>query len=253
MRILTKFIKLPKGSALGETVTMFSNNQNGVRSRDFMSNNKIQIRLQHDCQKHYRGDYFLEIKRGEQDDGGVVIANETAGLYFMAFDLKEPWATHRKYQVFGEKHADLFARPEATAHRIVMCQVMMEAIRDAVAKMKNEACAKYLLTRYFFMYTIRQMIDHDPVGNALLSTPQKFVKTVKKRDAFRKCMRTVAEEIVVDLNLELEPSGDNFDFRDRMRDEVWVKDLSTKIVSLRIKLVQQGRMKSIKHLWEEFS
>jgi len=36
----------------------------------------------------------------------------------MAFDLKEPWGTHRKYQVFDEKHADLFARPEVTADRI---------------------------------------------------------------------------------------------------------------------------------------
>lgn len=253
LRILTKFIKLPKNSALGEIVTMFSNNQNGVRSRDFMSNNKIQIRLQHDFQDHYGGAYFLEIKRGEQDDGGVVLTNETAGLYLMAFDLKEPWGTHRKYQVFGEKHADIFARPEATAHRIVLCQVMMEAIKEAVVKMTNEACAKYVLTRYFFMYTIRQMIDRDAIASTLLSSPQRFVKTAKKRDAFRRSMRTVADEIVVDLNLELEPLGEDFDYRDKMRDERWVKELSTKIVSLRIKLVQQGRMKSIKQLWEEFS
>ena len=253
LRILTKFIKLPKDGALGEIITMFSNNQNGVRSRDFMSNNKIQIRLQHDFKQHYGGEYFLEVKRGEQDDGGTVLTNETAGLYLMAFDLKEPWATHRKYQVFGEKHTDIFARPEATAHRIVMCQVMMEAIRGAIKKMANEACAKYNLTRYFFLYMIRQMIDHDAIAKPLLSNPQKFVKAAKKRDAFRKTMHTIADEIVVDLNLELEPLGDDFDYRDKMRDEAWVKDLGKKILSLRIKLMQQGRMKSIKQLWEEFS
>jgi AIPR protein len=253
LRILTKFIKLPKDSALGEVVTMFSNNQNGVRSRDFMSNNRVQIRLQHDFQQHYGGEYFLEIKRGEQDDGGIVLTNENAGLYLMAFDLKEPWATHRKYQVFGEKHAELFARPEATAHRIVMCQVMMEAIKDAIVSMTNQPCSKYVLTRYFFMYTIRLMIDHDPINTSLLSNPQKFVKTAKRRGALRKTMRMVADEIVVDLNAELEPLGDDFDYRDKMRDEAWVKDLSRKIYTLREKLVIQKRMKSIKQLWEEHS
>jgi hypothetical protein len=253
LRILVKFIKLPKNAALGETITMFSNNQNGVRSRDFMSNNKTQIRLQHDFKQHYGGDYFLEIKRGEQDDGGVVLTNEDAGLYLMAFDLREPWATHRKYQVFGEKHAELFARPEATAHRIVLCQVMMEAIKDAVVSMTNQPCSKYLLTRYFFLYTIRLMIDHDPICSSLLSNPQKYVKTAKKRDALRKTIRTVANEIVVDLNAELDPLGDDFDYRDKLRDETWVKDLAKKIYTLREKLVLQKRMDSIKQLWEEHS
>ena len=66
-------------------------------------------------------------------------------------------------------------------------------------------------------------------------------------------MRTVADEIVVDLNAELEPLGDDFDYRDKMRDEAWVKDLSKKIYTLREKLVLQRRMKSIKQLWEEHS
>jgi hypothetical protein len=253
LRILTKFVKLPKDSKLGDIVTRFSNNQNGVRSRDFMANNRVQIRLQSDFTKHYGGKYFLEIKRGERDDGGTVLTNETAGLYLMSFDLKEPWATHRKYQVFGEKHAEIFARPEVTAHRIVMCHVMMEAIVSACEGMTNQSCAKYVLTRYFFMYTIRQMIDHDPIKSALLTNPSRFVKKTADRNAFRACMRTVADEIVVDLNVELEPLGDDFDYRDKMRDEEWVKELSKKIYALRMKLVQQQRMKSIKQLWDEHS
>jgi hypothetical protein len=51
----------------------------------------------------------------------------------------------------------------------------------------------------------------------------------------------------------LEPLGEDFDYRDKVRDEEWVKELSTKILSLRIKLVRQGRMKSIKQLWDEYS
>ncbi len=38
LRILTKFIQLENGSPLGSMITRFSNNQNGVEDRDFMSN-----------------------------------------------------------------------------------------------------------------------------------------------------------------------------------------------------------------------
>ena len=50
-------------------VARYSNNQNGVKSRDFKANNPIQIRLK------------------------------------LVFELQEPWATHRKYQVFDDNHA----------------------------------------------------------------------------------------------------------------------------------------------------
>jgi len=80
----------------------------------------------------------------------------------MAFDLKEPWGTHRRYQVFGDRHADIFGQPEVTSHRIVLLQVMMEAINASLNSLKNRSCAKYLLTQFFFLYTIRLIIDDDP-------------------------------------------------------------------------------------------
>jgi hypothetical protein len=121
LRILTKFIQAPPASPLAEIITRFSNNQNGVRARDFKSNNHIQIRLQNEFAHHYGSEFFFEIKRGEDPRGLSVISNELAGQYLMAFDLKLPWATHRKYQVFEDLHSELFARPAVTAHRIVMC------------------------------------------------------------------------------------------------------------------------------------
>ena len=109
LRILTKFIQLNENSTLASTVTQFSNNQNGVKARDFMANNPIQIRLQNEFRAHYTGQYSFEIKRGEALDPGIKVCNEDAGLYLMAFDAKEPWGTHRRYQVFEEKHSDLLA------------------------------------------------------------------------------------------------------------------------------------------------
>ena len=131
LRVLAKFISLEKNSPLAATITRFSNNQNGVSDRDFMSNHRMQVRLQGEVAQLYDGHYYLDIKRGEPVGSGVCISNEDAGLYMMAFDFKEPWATHRRYQVFRERHGALFGRPEATAHRIVMLRLLMDGIDKA--------------------------------------------------------------------------------------------------------------------------
>jgi hypothetical protein len=102
LRVMVKFIKADPNSEVAEMITKYSNNQNGVRPRDFKSNHPIQIRLQHEFKKLYAGQYFYEIKRGEAAEQGIVISNEDAGLWLRAFDLKEPWTTHRRSEVFED-------------------------------------------------------------------------------------------------------------------------------------------------------
>jgi len=65
LRILAKFIQMAPASKEASMITAFSNNQNGVRSRDFKANTQPQIRLQNEFKTHYDGDYVYEIKRGE--------------------------------------------------------------------------------------------------------------------------------------------------------------------------------------------
>ena len=73
LRVLVKFIKVDPASELAEMVTRFSNNQNGVRPRDFKANHPIQIRLQNEFATTYNGDYWYEIKRGEAVGVGIGI------------------------------------------------------------------------------------------------------------------------------------------------------------------------------------
>jgi hypothetical protein len=134
LRIITKFIKMDPDSPVADQITRFSNNQNGVKPRDFKSNHPIQIRLKNEFAQHYAGQYVFEIKRGELLTEGDVISNEDAGLYLRAFDLKEPWTTHRKSEVLDDKHADLFGRPDVTADRIVLCQVIIDAIANGLTR-----------------------------------------------------------------------------------------------------------------------
>jgi hypothetical protein len=251
LRVLCKVIKMEIKSSLAEMVTRYSNNQNGVKARDFMSNNPIQIRLQNEFKEFYNGKYRLEIKRGEISDGEEIISNEIAGLYLISFDLKEPWTTHRKYRVFEEKHADIFARPEVTADRILMCHLIIKTIEKNSDKINNKLFGKYALTEYILLYIVRTILENDESGKIAIQKPHEFVRSDENSVKFCKCIDTIVKDVIVDVNGEVDELGVNFDYRGKLRESTWVKELSKKVIADYLKLVNRNRIESFKVEWKK--
>lgn len=250
LRVLTKFIQMEPSSAVAKQVTEFSNNQNGVKARDFMANNAIQIRIQNEFLRDYKGEYFYEIKRGEKLPHGIaVIPNEIAGLLMMAFDIKEPWATHRKGQVFEDRHGDIFGKPGVTADHIVLCQVIAESVDEALKKINNKMFAQYVLARYLLVYMVRNILESNTTAGEIFRNPGKFVRLAKDRSKFRGCIDTVLTDLAIDINAEVDDLGDTFDYRDKLRDSTWVKDLNKKILADHLKQVARQRIKSFDEEW----
>ena len=247
--ILTKFVQVDAGSTLSEMVTAYSNNQNAVKPRDSKANDPIQIRLQNEFQRNYTGQYSYEIKRGERSGAGETVVNEDVGIYLWAFDLKEPWATHRRYQIFEEKHSDIFGRPQVTADRIVLCLVLMEKIIEVIPEIENQLFGKYALTKYLMLYIIRCILEHDTIGMEVINNPEKFVRNQADRDKLRDCVSKIIRDIKVDINEEVKQYGDDFDYRGKLRDADWVKKLASEIVGTYTKLVQRGRLESFGSEW----
>lgn len=250
LHVLTKFIRVDPQSSLAKQITEYSNNQNGVRPRDFKANSAPQIRLQNEFKMRYTNEYGYEIKRGEENNAGTVISNEDAGLYLMAFDLKEPWGTHRKYQIFDEKHAALFARPTVTADRIVMLQIVREEIDKVTQEhIQDSLFGKYVLTRYLLMYVLSEILDADTFGRQVTANPSGFIPDPDRREILRSCIRTVLNDVVIDLNAEVKEYGEDFDYRGRLRDEDWVKGLGRTLVAGYQKQVNRGRVESFERDW----
>jgi hypothetical protein len=249
LRILTKIVKMNLPSPLAEQVTRYSNNQNGVKARDFKSNNPLQIRLQNEFKALYSGQYAFEIKRGERLPNGMVIPNEVAGLYLMSFDLRQPWGTHRKYQVFEDKYADLFGRPEVSADRIVLCQVLMDSILRAADRINNKLFGRYALTRFAFLYMLWLVMESDATGLQTIQHPDRFVREPSTRKLFGRCIDTIVGDIVIDVNAEVDALGDDFDYRGKLRDEEWVKALGKNVVGNYLKLVSRNRIPSLDSEW----
>jgi hypothetical protein len=249
LRVLVKFIKMDPASAIADKITRFSNNQNGVKPRDFKANHPIQIRLQNEFDQNYMTQFAFEIKRGEWLYPGTWISNEDAGLYLRAFDLKEPWATHRKSEVLDDLHADLFGRPEVTADRIVLCQAIIDEIDAALPELQNQLVARYVLVRYLLLYIVRKVMEHDDIGRGAIADPAKFVRDPAARAKFQACIRTVVADLIIDLNGELADVGEDFDYRDRLRNQKWVTDIRRTLVSEYQKQVRRRRITSISDKW----
>src|SRR5690242_987534 len=166
---------------------------------------------------HYAGEYYYEIKRGDEQEAGRRITNEDAGLYIRAFDLKEPWTTHRKYEVFEDRHSELFGRPSTTAHRIVMLDVIMESIDGLLPKIENQLIGRYALVRYFILYVVREILESDGILPIISKNPGEFVSSRAARERFRACIEIIVDDIVGDLNDELKTVEENFDYRGKLR------------------------------------
>lgn len=250
LRVLTKFVQVEPNSELAKLITEISNNQNGVKPRDFMANNTFQIKLQNEFRQNYGGQYFFEIKQGEIRGIGDLILNEDAGLLLMAFDKGEPWATHRRYQVFEDKYVELFARPEVTADRIVMLHVIAESIDEALPRLTNGLAAKYVLTRYMLLYCIRDILKKDELWEQINTSPQTFVRNLQDRTRFRKCIDNIVSDLITDVDAEIEDAGKDFDYRGKLREAEWVKKTAKSVVSDHVKMVARKKISSFKEDWQ---
>lgn len=254
LRVLTKFIQVRADSDFPELITTYSNNQNGVKPRDFKSNHPIQTRLQKEFEKFYKDEYVFEVKRGEpQAEKAISISNEDAGLLLISFDLAEPWTTHRKYQIFEDRYNEIFGRPDVTADKIVLLYETTKVLRENLRKLKNQLIGKYILTIFVMLLAIRRILEQDAVGKDIISSPSKYVRKPEMRQQFQKMMASVVSGLIIDLDVETQDLPDDFDYRGKLRDREYVLNLVNELVASYRKDVMRKKTPSIGEAWEEAS
>lgn len=253
LRVLTRLIELPPEHELAEKITHHSNNQNPINARDLQSNSTIQRRLQNEFLDKYSGQVFYRIKRGEPDQAPEVIDNDEAGRLLLAFDLKEPWTCHQTYKILDELHAEIFARPEVDAHRIVAVKDLHDTIEGCLADVANGMLGSYRLTRYFLLYLVRQALELDKDGKAFCASPSKFVLEGRGRERLRMCAQRIVKDIIIDLNAEIrerEEANKPFDYKREFKSANPVRELARSIVPQYEKAVSRGRACSFGTEWE---
>jgi hypothetical protein len=252
LRLLTRLVELKPGSELAAKITRHSNNQNPISARDLQSNSTIQRRLQADFEHHYKGAVGYEIKRGEASKEPLAIANDAAARILLAFDIEQPWACHQTYRLFDDLHAPIFGRPEVDADRILALYEAHEAVIQALKQLNNKLMESYRLTRYFFLFLLRQALATEPAGIEFIKDPGSFLAEKDGLKRVRRCCELVLGDLVVDLNAELkerEDANNPIDFKRELKSPTAVRQLAQQVVPLYEKAVKRGRVKSFTAEW----
>jgi len=242
LKVLTRVIEIGGNTELAREISINSNNQNGIKPRDLRSNDPVQIRLQSEFEKLSFEGYSFDVKRGAEGSGNT-ISNEYAGKLLLAFDLEEPWSCHQTYKVFDEKYADIFARPGVTAHRIIFLAKMMNLVEKHLGEIKNAPFARYGLTQYALLTTIKKLLNSDALGKRLCQSPVIAFKD-KRMECVLKLIDDLLTSIVIDLNHEMD-QGALGDYKSDLKSKNSVEKLMSELLRSYEKDKARGKADSI--------
>ena len=231
LRVLGRLIELDRSSPLIDKITHNSNNQNGIKPRDFQSNNPIQLRLRSEFQQKYEDQIGYRISRGEEPSTTEIIDNEVAARVLLAFDLGQPWAYHQTYRLFDELHTQIFARPDVNATRIVSRFDAFTTVSEEIEKLQHDLVRKYTLTKYFLLHLLCEALRTDQVGRQLIANPRELLGDPigkKKREYLKEALRQILQDLVIDLNYEIKERSEKeyFDYKRVLKSPTEIRSLT---------------------------
>ncbi|MEC4894877.1 MAG: AIPR family protein [Oscillatoria sp. PMC 1050.18] len=254
LKILTRIIEIKSDSELISKITHNSNNQNGIRVRDFRSNTATQVRLQNEIYGlDVNPKYFYQIKTGEKEPKDRnLIDNQLAGRILLVFDLKEPWAVQGIMKIFEDSHSRVFARPEVTGGRIVALFKLYKEIEKDINQIKPELFQGYQITQFMLLHLVSEVLSKDEIGKQFHKCPENFLKTSEQERKFFKCIHIILGQLIIDLNGEFsDKGGEDFDFKKAYKSPNQLRELTNEVLKAYEKIVQRGRTESFTQLWNE--
>ncbi|MBZ0293611.1 MAG: AIPR family protein, partial [Anaerolineae bacterium] len=252
LRILSRIVEVSPDSKIAQDITYNTNNQNAIKARDFQSNSTIQRRLQAEFVQEYPNITYT-IKRGGNVDG-IEIDNSLAAQILLAFDVQEPWTCHQTYRLFGDLHDRIFRGPEITAHRIYALYTIFEVVTEKINDLDNQRMANYSLTNFFLLYLIRLALETDTSGKLFCQNPHPFISSVDGHNRLQDCIRSILQDLLIDLNHELrerDEAGNTFDYKRELKSPNAVRSIARSIVAGYEKQVARGRIPAFSDQWED--
>ncbi len=129
-------------------------------------------------------------------------------------------------------------------------------IKAQLPGIKNKLLLKYVLAEYFILYTVRLIIDASDLQDIVID-PKKFIGTTSGRQKFCSLIGSVCAEIIIDLNAEVDEDSERnqgeFYYRERLRDQAWVKATATKIAREYQKQIVRGRSDPLSVQWNKLN
>jgi hypothetical protein len=186
---------------LPELIAYRTNNQNAISLRDLASNDTTQVRLKTAFDSLFAPTATYSIKRGEAPTNGA-LPNELAGRLLLALFVKEPWAAHQKYRIFGDLESRIFSYHVTAAH-IRLAQLLYEQIPARIVGLEYKRLAAYGLTAFLALYLLGELIGASADGRALLDQPLAYIATMAKPNPLEARMLAQTAPLIDWLKTEL--------------------------------------------------
>jgi len=129
-----------KERAIGQTIARFTNTQNPVRSRDVMSNDAVQVKLQKELR---REGWWYERKKYEYRDRGIdnekKIDAEKLGQVILSFYLEKPGsAKNKKQEIFGNFYNEIFNEDKISTEYVLLPYLLYKETEKDIKKFQQK-------------------------------------------------------------------------------------------------------------------
>ena len=130
-----------KNRDVGQNIARYTNSQNPVRSRDIMSNDPIQIKLEKELQ---RAGFYYERKRYQFRDNKEILNEKTVdaeklGQIILAYYLERPGSSkNKKQEIFGEFYNDIFDDEKINASYALIPYMIYQQIDGKAKEIRAE-------------------------------------------------------------------------------------------------------------------
>jgi hypothetical protein len=236
LRLLVKIVELPSAdSGLSDTITYRANNQNAVNMRDQRSTDPIQLDLQRQVTKAFKGKFSYVIKTGAAVKGEV-LDNTLAAQLIVAVTRERPWAAVRKVRLFDDDYHDVF-RVDITAHTLRLLYLINEAVDAARDDLKGELRSSFASVRFTMAALVADALRMSPMGLHLLSDPTGWLPA--KEDQVRIKLASMAREVASCVNDYVSATakaatdaGDDFDAKTVFKSQQGVAPLQLQLKNL---------------------
>jgi hypothetical protein len=245
LRVLVRFVKIGDDRRLPETIAYRTNNQNSISLRDLSSNDVTQVRFQNEFNLLFSKYSYYSIKRGEETSTPE-LPNELAGRFLMALYLREPWAAHQKYRVFGDLETKIFSY-YTSASQIRLAQLVNERVQHKLKTLTNRKIARYGLTSFLLIYLVGEIIRQDAAGTAFLDEPLSYLDTNASVNPHQSVILAEIDKlvdwIVIELNYTIEQNGgESYDYKSEFKSPKSVQQIRNDMLKSFQKDISRGKV-----------
>jgi hypothetical protein len=164
----------------------------------------------------------------------------------MALYLREPWAAHQKYRVFGDLETKIFSY-YTSASQIRLAQLVNERVQHKLKTLTNRKIARYGLTSFLLIYLVGEIIRQDAAGTAFLDEPLSYLDTNASVNPHQSVILAEIDKlvdwIVIELNYTIEQNGgESYDYKSEFKSPKSVQQIRNDMLKSFQKDISRGKV-----------